>query len=149
MWVMPPDNFKIMIYRGLLTFLILGVLISCDSTRTLYTSSDNKKDSWTVNAYTLTHCGCTQLFVEKYKNGRNQFQVMYTDNIARKDIYNYNDKGVISDTTFLIASTDRVEIPFDSLDNEIFRRMKAIVDTKDQLVYEMAWTEYKGYVRRK
>ncbi|HEU5292331.1 MAG TPA: hypothetical protein VFU05_16905 [Cyclobacteriaceae bacterium] len=74
---------------------------------------------------------------------------MYTDNIARKDIYNYNDKGVISDTTFLIASTDRVEIPFDSLDNEIFRRMKAIVDTKDQLVYEMAWTEYKGYVRRK
>ena len=86
------------------------------------------------------------MFVEKYDKGKNQFQIMYTDDIARKNIYSYNDKGTISDTTFLVASTDKVDIPFDSLDNEIFKRIKTIIDRKEGLVYEMKWTEYKGYL---
>ena len=135
-------------YKVPLILLILFVLISCDSTRTLYTSSPDKKDSWTVNAYTMSHCGCTELFVEKYRRGKNEFQIMYTDNIVRKNIYGYNDKGLISDTTFLVASSDRIDIPFDSLDNEIFKKIKAIIDRKDGLVYEMKWTEYKGYKRK-
>ncbi len=101
-----------------------------------------------VNAYTMSHCGCTELYVEKYTNGKNDFQIMYTDNIARKNIYSYNDKGVISDTTALIAGTDKVEIPFDSLDNEIFKKLKTIVDKKDGLVYDIKWTEYKGYNKK-
>jgi hypothetical protein len=96
----------------------------------------------------MSHCGCTELFVEKYRRGKNEFQIMYTDNIVRKNIYGYNDKGLISDTTFLVASSDRIDIPFDSLDNEIFKKIKAIIDRKDGLVYEMKWTEYKGYKRK-
>jgi len=134
--------------RIIQTFLILFTLISCDSTRTLYSSADNKKDSWRVNAYTMSHCGCTELYVEKYKNGKNDFQIMYTDNIARKNLYSYNDKGVISDTTVLIASTDKAEIPFDSLDNEIFKKLKTIADRREGFVYDIKWTEYKGYNRR-
>jgi hypothetical protein len=134
--------------KRLSTLSILFVLIGCNSTRTLYTSADEKKDSWTVNAYTMSHCGCAELFVEKYSRGKNEFQIMYTDNLARKNIYGYNDKGLISDTTFLVASTDRVDMPFDSLDNEIFKKIKTIIDKKDGLVYEMKWTEYKGYKRK-
>lgn len=96
----------------------------------------------------MSHCGCTQLFVEKYKGGKNEFQIMYTDFNARKYVYGYNDKGLISDTTFLIANTDMVEIPFDSLDREIFTKIKTIIERKDGLVYEMKWTEYKGYKRK-
>jgi len=73
---------------------------------------------------------------------------MYTDNIARKNLYSYNDKGVISDTTVLIASTDKAEIPFDSLDNEIFKKLKTIADRREGFVYDIKWTEYKGYNRR-
>lgn len=134
--------------KGLSTLSILLVLISCNSTRTLYTSADGKNDYWTVNAYTMSHCGCTELFVEKYNRGKNEFQIMYTDNIARKNIYGYNDKGLISDTTFLVASTDRVDIAFDSLDHEIFNKIKTIIEKKHELVYEMKWTEYKGYKRK-
>jgi len=134
--------------KKLLTLILLLALAGCDSTRTLYKSSDAKKDFWTVNAYTMSHCGCTQLFAEKYRNGKNEFQIMYTDDFARKDIYSYSDKGLIADTTILVAGTDKFDIPFDSLDNEIFKRMKTIVDNKDGLVYEMKWTEYKGYIKK-
>ena len=142
-------QFRLMFDRKIIPALsILFTLISCDSTRTLYSSADNKNNSWMVNAYTMSHCGCTELYVEKYTNGKNDFQIMYTDNIARKNIYSYNDKGVISDTTALIAGTDKVEIPFDSLDNEIFKKLKTIVDKKDGLVYDIKWTEYKGYNKK-
>ena len=96
----------------------------------------------------MSHCGCTQLFAEKYRNGKNEFQIKYTDDFAKKSIYNLSDKGAITDTVVLIARASNFEIPFDSLDNEIFKRMKTIVYKKEGLVYEMNWTEYKGYVKK-
>lgn len=96
----------------------------------------------------MSHCGCTQLFIEKYKNGKNEFEIMYTDEFARKNVYEFNEKGVITDTVTLIAKTDNFDIPFDSLDNEMFKRIKAIVDKKEVLVYEMKWTEYKGFKKK-
>ena len=100
-----------------------------------------------MNAFTMSHCGCTQLFVENYKNGRHDFQIMYTDNIARKYIYEYNEKGKIADTLVLMAKTDNFKIPFDSLDNEVYRQLKSIIDNKEALVYEVKWTDYKGYIK--
>lgn len=96
----------------------------------------------------MSHCGCTQLFVENYKNGKNDFQIMYTDNFAQKNVYNYNEKGSISDTLVLIAKWDHFQTAFDSVDNEIFKRIKAIVDNKEGLVYPMKWTEYSGYIKK-
>jgi hypothetical protein len=113
----------------------------------LYKSADSKKDFWAVHAFTLSHCGCTQLFVENYKNGRHDFQIMYTDNIARKYIYEYDEKGKIIDTVSLVAKTDNFDVPFDSLDNEVYQKLKTIVDNKETLVYEMKWTDYLGYVK--
>ena len=74
---------------------------------------------------------------------------MYTDDFVRKNVYSYNDKGLATDTTVLVASTENYTIPFDSLDNEIFSRIKIIIEKKTDLVYEMKWTEYKGYNREK
>jgi hypothetical protein len=135
-------------YNQLATISILFILMGCNSTKILFTSTDeDKKNYWTVNAFIMSHCGCTQLVVEKYRKGKNEFQIMYTDDMASKNIYGYSEKGLISDTTILIASVDRVDIPFDSLDREIFQKIKTIIDTKDRLVYAMKWTEYKGYKR--
>jgi hypothetical protein len=123
------------------------VLAACDSTRLLYKSADSKKDYWIVNAFTMSHCGCTQLFVENYKNGRHDFRIMYTDNVARKSIYEYNEKGKITDTLVFVAKANNFKIPFDSLDNEVYRQLRTIVENKEALVYEMKWTDYKGYVK--
>ena len=134
--------------RGIVPVLtILAVSIACDSVRTIYQSSETKKNSWTVNAYTMSHCGCTQLFVEKYRNGKPEFQIMYTDNFARKNIYKFNEKGAISDTIVLKAMAENFDIPFDSLDIEIFRKIETIVNSREGLVYEIKWTEYKGFIK--
>lgn len=135
--------------KGPVIILVTGclILVGCDSTRTLYKSADSKKDFWIVNAYTMSHCGCTQLFVENYKNGRHNFRLLYTDNIARKHIYQYNEKGQIADTVTLLARSDNFKIPFDSLDNQMYQKLKTIINNKEGLVYEMKWTDYKGYIR--
>jgi hypothetical protein len=73
---------------------------------------------------------------------------MYADDFARKSIYDFNDKGVIVDTVTLIAKTDNFDIPFDSLEIEIFKRIQTIVDKKQGLVYEMKWTGYKGFKKK-
>jgi hypothetical protein len=123
------------------------LLTGCDSTKTLYKSTNSKKDFWEVNAFTMSHCGCTQLFVENYRNGRHDFQIMYTDNVARKYVFEYNEKGEIIDTLVLVAKAANFEIPFDSLDKKIYQRLHTIVDNKDALVYHMKWTDYGGYIK--
>jgi hypothetical protein len=34
------------------------------------------------------------------------------------------------------------------LDNEVFRKLKVIIKNKEGLVYEMKWTDYKGYIKQ-
>jgi hypothetical protein len=134
-------NAKRMVVVSLIT------LFSCDSTRTIFKSSDVKENSWSVNAYTLSHCGCTQLFVEKYKGGKKEFEIMYTDSFARKNIYTADKKGTIVDTVALIATAEDFDVPFDSLDTEIFKRIKTIIERREGLVYEMKWVAYKGFIK--
>ncbi len=124
------------------------LLMTCDSTRNIYRSSISKEDYWTVNAFTLSHCGCTQLFVENYANGRHDFQIMYTDDFARKNIFRYDDRGKLADTVVLIARKDDFKIRFDSLDNEIFKRINQIANNKEGLVYGLKWTEYNGFTAK-
>lgn len=54
----------------------------------------------------MSHCGCSQLFVEGYKDGSRAFQILYDDNMARKHVYTYNGRGKVADTLVLIAKTD-------------------------------------------
>jgi len=131
----------------LIASFISLITVSCDSTRTLFTSSKSKKDYWTVKAYTMNHCGCTHLYVENVAHGRRVSQVEYQNEGAVKRIFTYNDQGRIAETLVLIARQDDITVPFDSLDKEIFRRLKRIVESGDGIVYELKWTEYKGYTR--
>jgi hypothetical protein len=87
------------------------------------------------------------LFVEKYKNGKKEFEIMYTDSFARKDIYTADKKGTIVDTVALIATAEDFNVPFDSLDTEIFKRIKTIIERREGLVYEMKRVAYKGFIK--
>ncbi|MEJ1240504.1 hypothetical protein WBG78_20340 [Chryseolinea sp. T2] len=133
-----------------LSLAICFTLFACDTSRMLYKSSDSRRDYWKVKAVTLNHCGCTDLFVDNYVNGRRDFQIMYTgDGGARKYFYKYSEQSKVIDMVMYDASTERYEIPFDSLDTKIFERIKTIIETPNAVPYKMKWVGYKGYVRSK
>jgi hypothetical protein len=131
----------------LLALVLMGILgVSCDTTRHLYRSSASKKDYWTLRAFTLSHCGCTQLFADSYKNGNREFGIFYADNVARKWVYSFDKNNRIADTVVLIAKTGTdFQVPFDSLDTEIFNRIDAIITSNEGLVYPVKRTVYSGY----
>lgn len=124
-------------------FLIVG----CNTTKTVYKSSNSQKDYIIIKAATLSHCGCTQLYADSYRNGKLAFQIFYDDNIARKTIFEYTDAKRMPKSYSLLATTmDSFTIPFDSLDLQIFNRIDSAIIKKEGFVYPIRWTEYKGYV---
>jgi len=87
------------------------------------------------------------LFVEYYQNKKHAFQIIYTDDSAEKIIFKYEGSQII-DTTKLVASVDNSKIPFDSLDVEIFRKLKEVITNNDGIIYKMKWTDYNGYYNK-
>jgi hypothetical protein len=132
-----------LIIIGLTSFLFVG----CDTTRNIYKSSTSKKDYLTINAVTLTHCGCTQLYADNYKNGKLVSQVFYNDNLARKTIFDYTNNSKTPNTYSLLATTnENFTTPFDSLDLKIFTAIDSAIIKKQGFVYPLRWTQYRGYV---
>ena len=134
--------------KSLVVLFVISLLASCDSTRQIHFSSKSKTDYWKLNAFTMSHCGCTELFAEIYSNGKHTSQIWYTNTFARKNIFRLNDKGEIADTLVLIATLDDPEIAFDSLDNEILRTIRTKIEQNDGIVYKMNWKEYKGFKKK-
>ena len=131
------------IFIGLTILLIAG----CDTTKTIYKSSTSKKDYLTIKAVSLTHCGCTELYADHYKNDKLVFQIFYNDKVVRKTIFDNTNNSKNPQTRSLLATTsESFTTPFDSLDLKIFR---AIDSTKYRLqgfVYPLRLTQYKGYI---
>ena len=132
-----------LIFIGLTSFLFVG----CDTTRNIYKSSTSKKDYLTINAVTLTHCGCTQLYADNYKNGKLVSQVFYNDNLARKTIFDYTNNSKTPNTYLLLATiNENFTTPFDSVDLKIFAAIDSAIIKKQGFVYPLRWTHYRGYV---
>jgi hypothetical protein len=128
---------------GLTLFSILG----CDTTRNIYKSSTSKKDYVTINAVTLSHCGCTEIYAENFKNGKRMFQIFYNDNLARKTIFDYKASAKTPAMTSLLAtSNDNFTTPFDDLDAKIFSLIDSAIVNKQGIIYPIRRTIYKGYI---
>ncbi len=134
----------------LMTGCAVGMLLFYrdSKTTTVYKSSNSKKDYFIVKATTLSHCGCTDIFIDNYRNGRKEFTLFYNGNIAQKSIYKFDGKLNQTDTIRLIAtSSNNYTIPFDSLDMKIFNRIDSIALQKPKgIVYKVKSTGYKGFI---
>jgi hypothetical protein len=139
--------------------LILPVLTGCNTigmllfyrgskTATVYRSSDSKKDYYIVKATTLSHCGCTELYINNFKNGSIEFNLYYTENLARKTIFRKNTETKEIDTIRLLATPySNYTIPFNSLDTEMFNRIDSIAIQKPKgIIYQIKRNVYKGYI---
>ena len=141
-----------MITMKLLTcFIAIGLgaslLAGCDTTRNIYKSSNSKKDYLTVNAVTLTHCGCTHIYAESFKNGRREFAIFYNDNVARKTIFTYSPGSKTPATTHYLATADNnFTIRFSDLDSEIFSIIDSAIVKNQGIVYPVRRTIYKGFI---
>jgi len=127
--------------------LTLLFLVGCNTTRTIYKSSNSKKDYVTINAVTLSHCGCTEIYAESFKDGKREFQIFYNDNLARKTIFKYSKDSKTPTTTSLLAtSNDNFTTPFDNIDSKIFSLIDSAIVNKQGIIYPVRRSLYKGYI---
>jgi hypothetical protein len=128
---------------GLSTFFALG----CNTTKTIYRSSTSNKDYQAIKAVTLSHCGCTHIYASNDKNGELTFEILYTDNLARKTVFSQPPNSKTPQMYSLLATTsDNFTTPFDSLDIKIFNAIDSAIIEREGMVYPVRWTKYKGYV---
>lgn len=154
-------NFKLRPISVLVfVFLLSEISAGCNSlgmmlfyrdskTSTVFKSSTSHKNYYVIKATTLAHCGCTDLYVDNYTHGKKDFHIFYSNNIARKTIFGYNEQTHHQDTLRLLATPyDNFTISFDSLDQEIFRRIDSISIQKPKgIVYQVKRPAYKGYIK--
>ena len=127
--------------------LTVFVITSCDTARNIYKSSSSKNDYFTINALTLTHCGCTEIYAESFKNGKREFQIFYNDNLARKTMFTYSlNSKTPATTSFLATPNDNFTTPFDDLDSKIFSIIDSALASKQGSSYRVRRTLYKGYI---
>jgi hypothetical protein len=140
-------TFKNFFRQTTLICLTLFAMLGCDSTKNIYKSSTSKKDYVTINAVTLSHCGCTEIYAESFKNGKREFQIFYNDNLARKTIFIYSKDSKTPTTTSLLAtSNDIFTTPFDNIDSKIFSLIDSAIVNKQGIIYPVRRTLYKGYI---
>ena len=128
----------------------LGMLLFYRDSRTVtvFKSSPSKKNYYVIKATTLSHCGCTDLHVDNYKQGKKDFTIFYHDDIVRKSIFSYDSQTNHKDTIRLVATPyNNFTTPFDSLDLEIFKRIDSIsIQRPKGIVYEIKRPVYKGFI---
>ena len=140
-------TFKNFFSQATLIGLTLFAMLGCDTTKNIYKSSTSKKDYVTIKAVTLSHCGCTEIYAESFKNGKREFQIFYNDNLARKTIFDYNTSSKTPATNSLLAtSNDNFTTPFDDLDSKIFSLIDSAIANKQGIIYPVRRTIYKGYI---
>ena len=129
----------------------IGMLLFYRDSRTssVYRNSDSKKDYYIVKATTLSHCGCTELYVDNFKNGKIEFNIFYNENLARKTIFTNNKETNKTDTIRLLATPySNYTTAFDSLDYEIFKRIDTIALQKPKgIIYQIKRNTYTGYIK--
>lgn len=131
----------------LFTLLTITAIVSCDTTRNVYKSTTSKKNYWTINAVTLSHCGCTHLYVDHFQDGKKDFQIFYNDKLARKTIYTYSNNSKTPLTKMLLAtSKENFTTSFEPIDLEVFRKIDSIITNKKGIIYPIQRSEYKGYI---
>lgn len=130
--------------------LVMGSLLiaACNTTRVAYTSPKQGGNYYKIRVVTLSHCGCTHIYVDQYNNSRKTFQIFYSGSIVKKSTTTYdgNKKPQYLTTVFATEDKERAK-PFDSLDSEIFGKIDSIIATKNKIVYPLLRRHYIGYLR--
>ncbi|HMD01023.1 MAG TPA: hypothetical protein VKH37_12755 [Ferruginibacter sp.] len=107
--------------------LLLIFLISCDSVSTLYKSPEVNHAHYKIKVANLTHCGCNEIYVKHYKDGRKDFIIFYGDWLPSKLLLQkgMKEKGI---SKYLYVTKDSTKsVRFDAVDKEIFAKIDSFI----------------------
>jgi hypothetical protein len=126
--------------------MIVCQFCSCNTTKTVYQNKVARNEKWVVQTFTLSHCGCTDLYVNYFDHKKLRFQIHYTDTIARKTIFDYSAGNKNVAFSSLLATQDSNNSkPFDETDRRIFAVLDSIIDNQIGIIYPLTKRNYKGY----
>ncbi len=136
--------------RIIILFILLSSLSGCGigmllfyrdaKSTSLYRSGNSKKNYLEVKATTLSHCGCTHLFVSNYENRKQSFNILYTPQTVIKTIYTEKDT-----IRLLAIESNSYTFPFDSTDKRIFYLLDSLI-ANAKMAYRPKVKAYKGYI---
>lgn len=140
------------IYIGGLSITLSGcalgmLLFYKDSySSTLYRTADSKKNYFTITGITYSHCGCTHLTIDNYKNKKKEFSIYYNNGHIRKTLYSYNKQTKKFDTTVYNGTSSSIfKVPFDSTEILIFKTIDSFAVNPPKGTYPIKKNENKGY----
>ena len=122
-------------------------------TSSIYRSSKSKRNYLTVNTFIHSHCGCTDMFAQKFDKGKLTYELYYGCTpffAARKIVYSYdNNNKLIATTKYKLVDTTVYEQPFDSLDMFVLHKIDSfrLHDNPSLPEYRICEKTYKGLTK--
>ena len=144
---------KIVFFLFLTPALTSCFLIREASSNIVYGNSKSKKNYLAINTFTNSRCGCTDIYAQKFDNGKLTYAFYYgcTSFAKPEKVVNiYDDKMKLTSTDRfeLVESTD-YDTAFDSLDLFVLQKMDSFrLNQKVYLEeYKMCKRQYQGLRR--
>jgi len=136
------------------TFLLTSCFLYKEtSTNSIYKSSKSKRNYLSVNTFTHSHCGCTDIYAQKFDNGKLTYEFYYGCTpffSAQKIVYTYdNNNNLIATNKFKLVDTTSYEVNFDSLDLIVLQKIDSfrIKQSPSLPEYKLCKKNYKGLTK--
>lgn len=142
----------------ILFILATAFLTSCflykeTTTKSIYRNSNSKKNYLTVKTFTHSHCGCTDIYAQKFDNGKLTYEFYYGSTPffqAQKILYTYSSNGeLIATNKFRLVDTTFYNNKFDSLDLFVLKKIDSfrVQQNPGLPEYKLCKKEYKGLIK--
>jgi hypothetical protein len=141
--------------KTLLLFFLTSTLTGCflikeASTDVVYRNSKSRKDYLTINTFTHSHCGCTDIYAQKFAKGKLTYALYYgctPFTKPEKIINTYDDEMKLTRTDrFELIDSTSYDIAFDSLDLFVLRKIDSVRENQNVLLeeYKLCKRKYQG-----
>lgn len=137
--------------------LIMIVLNGCllykeTSTNSIYRSSNSKKDYLTINVFSQSHCGCTDVYAQNFSNGKLTYEFYYGCTpffSPKKVVYTYENNNLIATTTYKVIDSTNFDTRFDSLDLFVLKKIDSFRTKQNPTLpeYKLCSKNYMGLVK--
>ncbi len=103
-----------------------------------------------VKTFTHSHCGCTDIYAQKFDNGNLTYEFYYGCTpffVSQKIVYKYDSNNNLIETNkFKLTDTKPYDINFDSLDLFVLQKIDSFRLKQNPTLqeYKLCKKDYKG-----
>lgn len=133
------------------SFLLTGCFLYKETrSQSIYRNSKSKRNYLTVNTFTHSHCGCTDIYAKKFENGNLTYAFYYGCTPfyqAQKIIYIYDNNNKLTESKkYSLVDTAYYDTNFDSLDLFVIKIIDSFRLKQNPVLpeYKLCQKSYKG-----